>query len=128
MTVGVSPTNVANPVLNWLRGVVPAAPAGLYVQLHVGDPGLGTANLSANTTRRQATMNAASGGQITLNAMSGNYAFTTTETISHISVHSAATGTGAFLFSAALLVPKNVYAGDTLSMSTLTVANTPQAA
>ena len=73
-------------------------------------------------------MNAASGGQITLNAMSGNYAFTTTETISHISVHSAATGTGAFLFSAALLVPKNVYAGDTLSMSTLTVANTPQAA
>lgn len=128
MTVGVSVVNTANAVLNWLRGVAPATVAGLFVKAHTGDPGAsGTANASAVTTRRQATMNAASGGSMTLSSMSGSYAMTATETISHISVHDDATA-GNFVFSAALTTPRNVVNGDTLVLTVLTVSNTPLAA
>ena len=127
MTVGVSVVNTANQVLNWLRGVAPAAVAGLFVKAHTGDPGAsGTTAPSAVTTRRQATMNAASGGSMTLASMSGSYAMTATETISHISVHDDATA-GNFMFSAALTTPRNVVNGDTLVLTVLTVSNTPLA-
>ena len=128
MAVGVSVVNTANAVLNWLRGVAPSAVAGLFVKLHIGDPGAaGTANPSAVTTRRQATMNAASGGSMTLSSMSGSYAMTTTETVSHISIHSDATA-GNFHISAALTTPRNVVNGDTLVLTVLTISNTPLAA
>lgn len=128
MTVGVSAVNVANEVLDWLRGVAPAAVAGMYVKLHTGDPGAaGASNASVVTTRRQATMNAAAGGSMTLASMSGSWAMTGTETITHISVHDAATG-GNFLFSGALSTPRSVVNGDTLTMTSLVVGNTPLAA
>lgn len=128
MTVGVSVVNTANQVLNWLRGTAPAAVAGLFVKAHVGDPGAsGTANPSAVTTRRQATMNAASGGSMTLASMSGSYAMTATETVSHISIHDNATA-GNFMISAALTTPRNVVNGDTLVLTVLTISNTPLAA
>lgn len=128
MTVGLSTANVANPNLNWLRGVAPPAIAGLHLKLHTGDPGAaGTANASAVTTRRQATMNAAASGQITLNAMSGNYAMTATETISHFSVWDDPTA-GNFLFSGAWTVSRNVVNGDTIVIQTLVINNTPLAA
>ena len=128
MAVGLSVANIANPNLNWLRGVAPAAIAGLFVQLHIGDPGAaGTANPSVVTTRRQATMNAASGGSITLNTMSGNYAMTASEAIGYFSVWDAATG-GNFLFSGQWTVARNVVNGDTLVVQTFVVNNTPLAA
>lgn len=128
MTVGISTTAIANPNLDWLRGVAPPTIAGLYIKLHTGDPGAsGTANASAVTTRRQATMNAASGGQITLNAMSGTYAMTTTENISHFSVHNDPTA-GTFLFSGAWTTPRAVINGDTIVVSSFVVSNSPLAA
>lgn len=128
MTVGISTVNVANKVLDWLRGMAPAEVPGLYVKIHTGDPGAnGTANASAVTTRRQATMNAAAGGSITLSAMSGSWAMTASETITHISLHDAASG-GNFLLSAALITPRTVVNGDTLTMTTLVVGHTPLAA
>jgi hypothetical protein len=128
MAVGISTPNVANPMLDWLRGVTPPTISGLYVKLHTGDPGAaGTSAASAVTARMQATMNAASGGTISLNTISGSWAMTATETISHISVWDASTG-GNFLFSAALITPRNVVSGDTLTLTTLTVGHTPLAA
>jgi hypothetical protein len=128
MTVGVSAANVADNVLDWLRGVAPPTVEGLYVKLHKGDPGEnGTVNPSAVTTRRRATMNEASGGAMSLLSMSGSWAMTASETITHISVHDAASG-GNFLFSAALNTPRSVVNGDTITMTTLVVGNTPIAA
>lgn len=124
MATGIS-VALANTVLNFLRGVTPTPPAGLFVKLHTGDPGAaGTANSSVVTTRREATMNAASGGSMTLSAMSGSWAMTATETITHISVWDAASG-GAFQFSAVLNTPRSVVNGDTLTMTTLVVGNSP---
>jgi hypothetical protein len=128
MTVGLHTVNIANKNLDWLRGVSPGTIAGLYIKQHVGDPGAaGTANPSAVTTRRQATMNAASGGQITLNAMSGTYAMTTSETISHFSVWDDPTA-GNFLFSGQWTVSRTVVNGDTIVIQTFVVNNTPLAA
>lgn len=115
----------ADSVVNWLRGVAPPSVSGLYVKLHTGNPGAaGNSAASAVTTRRQATMNAASGGSITLNAMSGSWAMTTAETVNHISVWDAATG-GNFLISAQLTTPRSVANGDTLTMTSLVIGNTP---
>lgn len=128
MTVGLHTVNIANKNLDWLRGVSPGTIASLNIKLHTGDPGAaGTANASAVTTRRAATMNAASGGQITLNVMSGSYAMTTTETISHFSVWDDVAA-GNFLFSGAWTVARSVVNGDTIVVQTFVVNNTPLAA
>lgn len=128
MTVGISATNMANAMLNWLRGVAPSSVAGTYAKLHTGDPGAsGVSNASAVTTRRQLTFNAASGGSMSLASSSGSYAMTSSETISHASVHTDPTA-GNFLFSVALTTPRVVVNGDTLTWNTFTVGNTPLAA
>ena len=128
MTLGIHTVNIANKNLDWLRGVSPGTIAGLFIAQHTGDPGgAGTTAASAVTTRRQATMNAASGGQITLNTMSGTYAMTATETISHFSVWDAASG-GNFLFSGSWTTPRSVINGDTLVVNSFVVNNTPLAA
>lgn len=128
MAVGISVTNVADPMLNWLRGVAPPSVPALWAQVHIGDPGAaGTANLSAVTTRIQVTMSAASGGSMSLSAVSGSWTMTATETISHISIKDASTG-GNFLLSGALASSKNVVAGDTLTLTVLNISHTPLAA
>ena len=128
MTVGVSVANLANPVLDWLRGVSPAAVPALYGKLHTGDPGAaGTANASAVTTRQLITMTAASGGSIGLNTVGGSWTMTATETISHLSIHDASSG-GNFRWSVLLTNARNVVSGDTLTLTTLTLGNTPLAA
>jgi hypothetical protein len=128
MPVGLSTVNIANKNLDWLRGVSPGTIAGLYIKLHTGDPGAaGTTAASAVTTRQAATMNAASGGSITLSAMGGSYAMTATETISNFSVWDASTA-GNFLFSGAWTASRAVINGDTIVVSTFVVSNTPLAA
>ncbi|MBF6515272.1 hypothetical protein FEK35_27300 [Nocardia cyriacigeorgica] len=128
MAVGISVANVSHPTLNWLRGISPPPVPGLYVKLHTGDPGAaGAGAASAVTARMQATMAAASGGQIALLSMSGPWTMTATETITHISVWDAASG-GNFLFSGVLTTPRPVANGDTLTLITLVVAHAPLAA
>lgn len=123
MTTGIT-SYLANSWLNLLRGTAFTAPSGLYVKLHVGDPGAaGTANASAVTGRIQGTFAAPAGGAISLTSMASQFAMTATETISHVSVWDAATG-GNCLWTAALGAPRNVQSGDQLNLSgaTLTLA------
>ncbi|ASU00810.1 hypothetical protein NTR1_49 [Nocardia phage NTR1] len=128
MAVGVSVANLANPVLNWLRGVAPAAVPGLYAKLHVGDPGAaGTASPSAVTARQQVTMNAASGGSMSLNSVAGSWTMTATENVTHLSIHDDPTA-GNFRWSVLLTNARSVVSGDTLTLTTLTLGNTPLAA
>jgi hypothetical protein len=58
---------LGNAILDHLRGgTVYTPPASMWVKLHTGDPGQGTANAAGETTRRQAIFaNAASGREVT---------------------------------------------------------------
>jgi len=132
MTVGLSADNTANKLLNTIGRTGTTFTAGvLYVKLHTGDPGsAGTANASAVTTRYAVTFSAAgtaTAGSMALTSMGGTWSMTGTETISHISLHDAATA-GNFLWSVALTASKSVINGDTLSLTSLTLAFTPIAA
>jgi hypothetical protein len=116
----------ANSKLNVWRGTTYTGITP-FCKLHTGDPGAaGTANASAVTTRNAITWSAASAGSMALSSLSG-FSMTGTETISHISIWDASTA-GNFIASAALTASKNVTNGDTLTISTLTVALTPIAA
>ena len=118
MTVGLSTTNLANRILDHLRGGTAwTQPSGLYVRLHVGDPGAsGTAQTSAVSTRSQATFSAAASGAIALTGTNPSWTMTGSETISHISVRDSSTA-GNFLWSATLSVAKLVQSGDTLTLT-----------
>jgi hypothetical protein len=99
----------------------------MFIQLHTGDPGAsGTANVANASTRVAINFAAASSGSA---AITGTTQFTgtATETISHISAWGASTS-GTFYWSAALTVSKSINSGDTLTLSTCTVALTPLAA
>lgn len=67
MALGLSAAN-ANQFLNYLAraAATATAPVGLFMKLHVGDPGsAGTANPAGNTTRKGVTFGSvASGGLI----------------------------------------------------------------
>lgn len=133
MTVGLSATNTANAWLNVLRGTSAATFTGvttIFVQLHTGDPGAsGTANVSSTTTRQAANFNAASAGSQSLSNTPSwtNWAGTNGEVVTHISVWGASSA-GTFYYSAALSASKTLNTGDTLNLTTLTVALTPIAA
>jgi hypothetical protein len=129
MTVGISAVNTADKLLNTIgRSGTTFTAGSLYVKLHLGDPGAsGTSNASAVTTRYAATFGASSAGSMALTSMGGTYAMTNTETISHISLWDASTS-GNFLWSVALTGSKSVTNGDTLSLTSLTLALTPIAA
>lgn len=119
---------LVNKWLDLVRGTAFAAPAGLYVKLHVGDPGAsGTANPSAVTGRIQATFNGAAGGVISLASMASQFSMTATETISHISVWDAATG-GNCLWTAAIGTPRSYQNGDQLNLTGATLSLTGIAA
>lgn len=129
MPVGMNTTNLANKILDHLRGGTAwTQPAGLYVKLHTNDPGsAGTSNASAVTTRSQATFAAAASGAIALTGTNPSWSMTASETISHISVWDASTA-GNFLWSAALSASKAVVSGDTLTLTSLGFSLTPLAA
>lgn len=133
MTVGLSAVNTANAWLNTLRGTSAATFTGvttMFVQLHTGDPGAaGTANVSSVTTRPAVNFNAGSSGSQTIaNTPSwATWAGDNGEEVTHISTWGASSA-GTFYYSAELAVPKTVNTGDTLNLTTLTVALTPIAA
>jgi hypothetical protein len=117
ISYGVNTTNLANQLLNTVQGTSFVVPA-TWIQLHTGDPGAaGTANLSAVTTRQQATFAIASGGAIALSAAPLPFLMTTTETIVAISVWTASTG-GLPLWDVALSAPQSVANGDTVTLNT----------
>lgn len=126
LLAGLSATNVANKILDGLTksGTYPAV-GNIYVQLHTDIPGaLGTNAVALASTRYQATMGSISGGSVSLSSMASSWSITAGETISHISLWTAATS-GTFLWSGELSSPKTVSNGDTFALTTLTLAFTP---
>jgi hypothetical protein len=124
MAVGLA----AAAVNGWLDGTY--ATASCFIKLHTGDPGAAGATLPAggSTTRVQATMAAASGGSKAMSSMASPWTnVTTTETISHISIWSAAAA-GTFNGSAALTAAQPWANTNTLSLTSFSVAITPIAA
>lgn len=79
-----------NKLLDHLRGVPYAPPAGLYVQNHVGDPGeAGLLRQAANKERQQALFDAADGGVMKNSAVLSWAKLPAAETYSHFSVWDA---------------------------------------
>lgn len=104
-----------NKMLDALTGrTTYTANAGMYVKLHLGDPGAaGTSNAAANTTRQQATFgSAAATGAISNTALIEWTSVPNTETYSHISLWTASSA-GTFLGSDDLSSTAAVTAGDT---------------
>lgn len=124
MTVG-----LASGVVNgWLDGTF--ATASCWVKLHTADPGAAgaTAAAAGDTTRKQATMNAASGGSKAMSGSAGPWTNGgTSETLSHISLWSASTA-GTFNGSAALTAPQAWVSTNTFTLTSLSIAVTPIAA
>jgi hypothetical protein len=117
MAVGLA-DGVANAILDALcSSVAWSEPAEFWVKLHTGDPGAaGASNAAANTTRKQASFSAASGGAITT---SGDLAWTSVpnaETYSHWSGWSASSG-GTFLGSDDLTTPRLMAIGDNFTIA-----------
>ncbi|CPS10401.1 gp34 protein [Mycobacteroides abscessus] len=129
MTVGLHTANLANKILDHLRGGTAwAQPGGLWVRLHTADPGAaGTAAGSAVSARSQAAFAAAASGAIALTGTNPSWSMTATETITHISIWDASTG-GNFQWSAVLSVPKSVQSGDTLTLTNCGLSLGPLAA
>jgi hypothetical protein len=131
MAVGLSTTNLANVWLNVLRGagngVTFTAPATIFIELHTADPGVsGTTAVATTSTRTAVGFGAAASGVLTVTP-TPSFTGAATETITHIAAFSASSA-GTFYFSAVLTTPKAINSGDTLNLTTLTVALTPLAA
>lgn len=130
MAVGAHAVNLANKWLNVLSGTTFTAPTNTFVQLHTGDPGAaGTTAASAETDRKQLTWSAASGGSKAIVATLPSWTAwdVGSETINHITLWDASTA-GNFMMSIALTTAKPMTNGDTLNLTSLTVALTPIAA
>lgn len=131
MTVGLHAVNLANKWLDMLGATAFTAPTNTYVKLHTGDPGsAGTSAASSVTTRVVLAWSAAATGSKAITATLPSWATwagTNGEVVSHISVWDNLTA-GNYLFSAALTLAKTVNTGDTLNLTSLTVAFTPIAA
>lgn len=93
-------------------------PSGVYVKLHLGDPGEdGTGNPAAETTRIQGTFgSAASGGTISNTAQIQWTSLAATETLTHISLWDASTA-GNCLWAGALASSVNVNSGGTFTIA-----------
>ncbi|NGX08770.1 phage tail fiber protein [Mycobacteroides franklinii] len=129
MTVGLNTLNLANKILDHLRGGAAwAQPGGLWIRLHTADPGAaGTAGASAVSARSQVTFAAAASGALALTGTNPSWSMTATETITHISIWDASTG-GNFQWSAQLAVAKNVQSGDALTLTVCGLSLGPLAA
>lgn len=116
----------AQGYLNVLRGVTYTGLPGLWVQLHIGEPGPnGTSNLSAVTTRNQLTLNPPSGSTCTMLSLA-TWSMTAVETLTGLTIWTLASG-GTFVASGDLAVPKPVGIGDTFQMDTLSIVAAPTA-
>lgn len=126
MTVGLSTANLANRILDHLRGGTAwTQPSGTYVQLHTGDPGsAGTANQSTVTTRVRVFFAAAASGSISETSTAPVWTMTATETISHLSFWDALSS-GNCLCTSQAATPRAVISGDTVTLNTCTISLSP---
>jgi predicted deacylase len=91
--------------------------ADIWVKLHTGDPGEnGTSNAATETTRKQASFAAASGGSAATDADVPWTSVAGTETYSHVSFWDASTA-GNCLGSGAMGASKAVNAGDNFTLT-----------
>lgn len=108
-----------NKLLDHITGVAAyTMPSGLYVKLHLGDPGEdATANPATETTRAAAAFvtNAASGTISNTTAITWT-GVSTTETVTHVSIWDASTA-GNPLMKGALSASKALTAGDNLTIA-----------
>lgn len=124
MTTGIS-GSLADAFLNVLRNTAPTlyGPT-LYVQLHVGDPGVaGTANAAVGSTTRQSiTLASPSGHAVSLTASPTPWTNGgTTETLTHVSLWSASTS-GAFVTSFPLSPTQPWASGNQFTLTALALA------
>lgn len=108
-----------NKILDHTFGVAAfTQPAGIYVKLHIGDPGEdGTGNPAAETDRVQATFGtAASGGTISNTAAIQWTGLAATETLTHLSLWDASTA-GNCLWTGALTSSVSVNSGGTFTIA-----------
>ncbi len=125
MTVGQS-TAHAHSILNVMRATDYTAFVP-WLRLHTGDPGsAGTANASAETTRKQLSFAAPSAGSSVATAASWTGWSAGAETISYFSIWDASTG-GNFKQSGQFSVAKGVTNSDTFN-ATITATQGPLAA
>lgn len=130
MTVGLSSGNVITGWLNTLRGTTMTGLAGLFVKLHVGDPGAaGAGNAAAgSTTRVVVTLAAPSGNAVALTGTQPVWTNGgTSETLTHISVWDAITA-GNFDWSAVLTASQAWVSTNTFTLTSLSVSIAPVAA
>lgn len=114
----------ANSMRGGGNGVNVTAPAAMYAKLHTGDPGEdGTANAATETTRKAVEFGAASNGVVSLSNTPSWTSVSTTETYSHISIWDNSTA-GNCWGSGALTSSVSVTAGDTFTLSALTITIT----
>lgn len=116
MAVGLA-SDIADAILDALCSDVSwTQPAEFWVKLHTGNPGAaGTTNAATETTRQQATFDAASGGSAATNTDLAWTSVAATETFSHVSFWDASTS-GTFLGSDALDTARSVTAGDNFTI------------
>lgn len=114
----------ANALRGGGNGTSYTAPAAVYAKLHTGDPGEdGTSNAAGNTSRQAVEFGAASNGVISLTNTPSWTNVSTTETYSYVSLWDNSTA-GNCLGSGALTAGVSVTAGDTFTLTALTVTLT----
>ena len=131
MTVGLATADLANKMLDLISTASQSGYSTPHLALHTGDPGAaGASNASAETARMAVTFGAASGGS---KAATGSPVAewtawdVGTETISHLSIWSAASA-GTFIASVALTTPRQVDDTDTFRVTALSISQAPLAA
>jgi hypothetical protein len=115
-------------VNGWLDAAF--ATATCWVRLHTADPGAAgaTAGAAGDTTRKQATMAAASAGSKAMTGTAGPWTNGgTSETLSHISLWTASAA-GTFQASGALGSAQPWASTNTFTLTSLSIAITPLAA
>jgi hypothetical protein len=129
VTAGLSAVNLANAILNLFRNTTFTGIATPFIQLHTADPGAsGTTAVSAGSaTRNAVTWNAASAASMTLATLSAWTNGGTSETITHVSIWSAASA-GTFYWSMPLTASQSWASTNTLTINTFTLNFTPIAA
>jgi hypothetical protein len=128
MAVGLHSVNFANKLLDTM-GAPGTTFTGVttYVKLHTADPGsAGTTAPSGTTTRVVLAWSAASGGSKAITSTLPQWAAWAggSETISHCTVWDNLT-VGNVLYSFALTTPKAITNGDTLNLTSHSIAFTP---
>lgn len=130
MTVGLSSTNTATPLLNWFRSTNATAPVGAFVKLHTADPGAAgaTAAAAGSTTRVTVSFAAPSSNAIAMTGTAPSWTNGgTSETLTHISVWDASSA-GNFDYSAALTASQAWVSGNTFTLTSLSISLSPIAA